>query len=87
MISSIKTSKIPVATIVQGKAMSCGAILFSFGEEGRRFMDPNATLMIHDVSSGQLGKVEEVTSKEADNYYYTTNKENNVICLIPINKL
>ena len=31
MISDIKYSNLPVATIVQGKAMSCGAILFSFG--------------------------------------------------------
>jgi ATP-dependent Clp protease, protease subunit len=60
MISTIKHSQLPIATIVEGKAMSCGAILFSFGEEGKRFMDPNATVMIHDVSSGQLGKVEEV---------------------------
>lgn len=68
MISTIKSSELPIATIIQGKAMSCGAILFSFGEEGRRFMDPNATLMIHDVSSGQLGKVEEVkaSAKESD---------------------
>jgi ATP-dependent Clp endopeptidase proteolytic subunit ClpP len=60
MISDIKHSKIPVATIVQGKAMSCGAILFSFGTEGHRYMDPDATLMIHDVSSMKWGKVEEV---------------------------
>ena len=60
MISDIKHSKIPVATIVQGKAMSCGAILFSCGAAGHRYMDPDATLMIHDVSSMSWGKVEEV---------------------------
>lgn len=60
MISDIRHSKIPVATIVQGKAMSCGAILFSFGTEGYRYMDPDATLMIHDVSSMEFGKVEEI---------------------------
>jgi ATP-dependent Clp protease protease subunit len=60
MISDIKHSKIPVATIVQGKAMSCGAILFSFGAEGHRYMDPDATVMIHDVSSMSWGKVEEI---------------------------
>ena len=60
MIGAIKSSELPVATIVEGKAMSCGAILFSFGDEGLRFMDPHATLMIHDVSSGMLGKVEEL---------------------------
>lgn len=60
MISAIKSSRVPVATIVEGKAMSCGAILFSFGAEGLRFMDPDATLMIHDVSSGAWGKIEEL---------------------------
>ncbi len=68
MISAIKNSNLPVATIVEGKAMSCGAVLFSYGEEGRRFMDPNATIMIHDVSSMDFGKVEELKAgaKEAD---------------------
>jgi len=60
MISAIKYAELPVATIVEGKAMSCGAILFSFGEEGLRFMDPDATVMIHDVSSMEHGKVEEI---------------------------
>ena len=68
MISDIQHSKIPVATIVQGKAMSCGAILFSFGAPGKRYMDPDATLMIHDVSSMSWGKVEEVkvSAEETD---------------------
>ena len=60
MISDIRHSKVPVATIVQGKAMSCGALLFSFGAEGHRYMDPDATVMIHDVSSMKWGKVEEI---------------------------
>jgi ATP-dependent Clp protease, protease subunit len=60
MVSAIQHAELPVATIVEGKAMSCGAILFSFGEQGLRFMDPNATLMIHDVSSMEHGKVEEI---------------------------
>jgi ATP-dependent Clp protease protease subunit len=68
MIADINHSRIPVATIVQGKAMSCGAILFSFGKEGYRYMDPDATLMIHDVSSMSWGKVEEikVSAEETD---------------------
>jgi len=68
MISAIKHAEMPVATIVEGKAMSCGAILFSFGDEGLRFMDPDATLMIHDVSSMEHGKVEEIkaSAKETE---------------------
>ncbi len=60
MISAINASYLPVATIVSGKAMSCGAILFSCGEEGMRYVDKDATIMIHDVSSLERGKVEEI---------------------------
>jgi len=66
MISAIKNSELPIATIVEGKAMSCGAILFSFGEEGMRFIDPCATIMIHDVSSMDMGKVEELKAGAAE---------------------
>ena len=68
MISDIRHSNVPVATIVQGKAMSCGAILFSFGAEGHRYMDPDSTVMIHDVSSMEWGKIEEIkaSAEEAD---------------------
>jgi len=68
MISAIDHAELPVATIVEGKAMSCGAVLFTFGEQGMRFIDPHATVMIHDVSSMDFGKVEELKAgaKEAD---------------------
>lgn len=68
MVAAIKDAELPVATIVEGKAMSCGAVLLSFGEEGMRFADPNATIMIHDVSSGAFGKIEELKAdvKEAE---------------------
>ena len=68
MIAAIKDAELPVATIVEGKAMSCGAVLLSFGEEGMRFADPDATVMIHDVSSGGFGKIEELKAdvKEAE---------------------
>mgnify|MGYP005811697361 FL=1 len=66
MISSIRHSELPVATIIEGKAMSCGAILFSFGADGMRFMDADATLMIHDVSSGMWGKIEEIKASAAE---------------------
>ena len=66
MIAAIRASELPVATIIEGKAMSCGAVLFTFGEEGMRFMDPDATIMIHDVSSAQWGKVEEIKASAAE---------------------
>ena len=68
MIATLKSSKIPVATIVKGKAMSCGALFASFGEEGLRFMDKDAVIMIHDVSTMAFGKVEELKAdaRESD---------------------
>ena len=68
MIATLKSSKIPVATIVKGKAMSCGALFASFGEEGLRFMDKDAAIMIHDVSTMAFGKVEELKAdaRESD---------------------
>jgi len=68
MISEIQNATLPVATICVGKAMSCGSILLSCGDDGYRFMDSNATVMIHDVSSMQWGKNEELkaSAKETD---------------------
>lgn len=69
MLDILNTAKVPVATIVEGKAMSCGAALFTCGTEGFRFMGPNATLMLHDVSWDEAsGKSEEIRvgAKETD---------------------
>lgn len=68
MLDIIKNSDVPVATIVTGKAMSCGAVLFTAGTEGHRYVGHNATIMIHDVSSGTFGKVKDmkVDVKEAE---------------------
>lgn len=68
MIDMIEACKVKIATIVEGKAMSCGAILFSCGAEGYRFVAPNATVMIHEVSSFAFGKNEEIKAStvEAD---------------------
>lgn len=55
MVDRINASDVPVATIVIGKAMSCGAVLFSCGTAGLRFVAPTATIMIHDVSNMIMG--------------------------------
>ncbi len=60
MISEIQSCTLPIATICESKAMSAGAILFGLGNEGLRFMSPHATLMLHEVSSFQFGKVEDL---------------------------
>ncbi len=68
MIANIKSSKLPVATIATGKAMSCGAVLLSCGAEGHRYMDENAVVMIHDIAGTHWGKNEELkaSAKQGD---------------------
>lgn len=65
MVGILQKSALPVFTIVTGKAMSAGAILFGMGHI--RYMAENATLMLHDASLWTGGKVEELKadSKEA----------------------
>lgn len=60
MIDIIKSSKKKIATICNGKAMSCGVILLSCGDQGLRFIGPNSTTMIHGVSSMTWGKLEDM---------------------------
>lgn len=63
MIETIRSaSDVKVATIATGKAMSCGAVFLTCGDEGERYIAPYATVMIHDVSTGSFGKVEEIKS-------------------------
>jgi ATP-dependent Clp protease protease subunit len=62
MADLIKTSNKTIATIVVGKAMSAGAILLTCGHEGYRFAAPTSTIMIHDISMGTFGKIEEIKS-------------------------
>lgn len=66
MISLLESYEYPVATIVAGKAQSCGAILFAMGTPGYRFMSPHAVLMLHQVSSFLEGKVNETASGQKE---------------------
>lgn len=60
MLELIRTSPVPVATYVATKAMSCGAVLFSAGTKGHRYISPNGTVLVHQVSSVAWGKVEDI---------------------------
>lgn len=62
-IDAMDACQIKLATIVEGKAMSAGAIIFSCGADGFRFMGPNATLMIHSASGGVEGHADAVLSE------------------------
>jgi ATP-dependent Clp endopeptidase proteolytic subunit ClpP len=58
IIDAMDACAVPVATIAESKAMSCGAILLSCGSAGLRFAGRSATIMVHDISgwiSGRIG--------------------------------
>jgi ATP-dependent protease ClpP protease subunit len=66
MVATIQSSPVKVATISTGKSMSCGSILLSCGEEGMRYIDPAATVMIHDVANMAWGKIEDLKASTAE---------------------
>jgi ATP-dependent Clp protease protease subunit len=55
MRSLIKRASKPVATVVVGKAMSCGALLASSGSAGYRFATHESDFMVHEVSLSEIG--------------------------------
>lgn len=69
MIDIMKTSPVPIATILEGKGMSCGAALFACGTPGHRYISPSSSMMIHDMSVKEPNrKIEEikVSTRESD---------------------
>ncbi len=50
----------PVSTICIGQAASMAAVLLASGEPGRRFVLPNARVMIHQVAGGAQGQATDV---------------------------
>lgn len=66
MIDLVEASPVPVAMICTGKAMSAGAVLFASGTDGYRFIGPNATVMIHEVSSMVSGKLWDIKTEATE---------------------
>jgi len=60
MLGSIRNSPVPVATIATGKACSCGLFLLMMGSEVHRYMDAHAVGLLHEVSAGTWGKLEDM---------------------------
>ena len=55
--------KSDVSTICIGKCCSIASILLVNGAKGKRFILPNASVMIHEVSSFSTGKVGEMQNR------------------------
>lgn len=55
MLAALSDSEKSVTTIVQGKAMSCGAYLAGFGTVGKRYCSPDSIIMFHNMGWGTFG--------------------------------
>lgn len=49
-----------ITTINIGRCMSAAAILLTCGTKGKRFAIPASTTMFHDISTGMVGKFEDL---------------------------
>ena len=72
LIAAVQQRGYTVATIASGKAMSCGAILLAAGSQGFRYATPDATILIHEVSSMTYGKSSEVVVEASQVQALTT---------------
>ena len=52
--------KCDIKTICVGRCSSMAAILLSGGTKGKRYITPNSEVMIHEVSSFNMGKIGEL---------------------------
>jgi ATP-dependent Clp protease protease subunit len=59
IIDAMKFIKAPVYTYCVGLAASMGAAILAAGEKGHRYAMPNATVMLHQVSSATEGNVQD----------------------------
>ena len=73
--------KSDVRTICMGRCASMAAILLSGGTKGKRYITPNSEVMIHEVSSFNMGKVGELKI----NYEHTNTLNERIIKLLAEN--
>lgn len=57
-IDVIKGCKVPIYTIIEGATASAGTLISVVGE--KRYIRPNAHMLIHQLSSGCWGKMSEI---------------------------
>lgn len=60
IIDTMHHIKPDVATVVVGLAASMGSLILSQGQKGKRFMLPNAEVMIHQPSGGAYGQAADI---------------------------
>jgi ATP-dependent Clp protease, protease subunit len=62
----------PIQTLCLGQAMSMGSLLLCAGAKGRRFILPNASVMIHQPSGGYHGVAEDIAIHAKEVFSFNT---------------
>ena len=60
IIDTMHHIKPPIATVCVGMAASMGSMILSQGAKGKRFVLPNAEVMIHQPSGGAYGQASDI---------------------------
>ncbi len=60
IIDTMHHIKPPIATVCVGLAASMGSLILSQGAKGKRFVLPNAEVMIHQPSGGAYGQASDI---------------------------
>jgi len=64
-IDAIQACKVPIYTIIEGATASAGTLMSVVGT--KRFMRPNAYMLIHQLSAGAWGKMSELEDEFENN--------------------
>lgn len=67
-VDCIKTSKIPIYTVIEGSAASAATFMALAGK--KRFITENSVLLIHQLSSGMWGKMSELEDEQKNNKFF-----------------
>ncbi len=78
ILDTMNHIKPDVATVCVGMAASMGAIILSAGAKGKRFILPNAEVMIHQPLGGVEGQASDIAIT-ADRIIKTKNKLNKIL--------
>lgn len=60
LIDVMRSSRLPIKTVGLGQIASAGLLIFLAGEQGRRVLTPNTSILSHQFSWGSDGKAHEL---------------------------
>ena len=65
IVDAMNRAKSDIVTICTGIAASMGAVIVACGKKGKRFITPNAEVMIHQPLGGVVGQASDIERKAA----------------------